>query len=251
MSTIFGRLWLIAIAGLAVTVVAVPSARADGITHEQAQEMLNELKQIRQTLEKMQGPQRAPGQDDKVSYDMVPGGFSMGNADASVVMVEYTDYQCPFCQQFHNNAFAQIKSNYIDTGKIRFVSRDFPLDFHGNARIAASAGHCAGEQGKFWEMRHAMIAKADELNAEALAAYAAGVEIDVPRFKACLASGKFNAQIDREVAEGGVAGVQGTPSFVIGYVDGGKLSGVRLVGAQPYAQFDVKIQEMLANAGGK
>ncbi|HTS23760.1 MAG TPA: DsbA family protein [Casimicrobiaceae bacterium] len=229
---------------------AAPCARADGISSEQAQEIINELKQIRQTLEKMQSPQAAPAPDDKVSYKLSPGGFSMGDPKAPLVMVEYTDFQCPFCQQFHNTAFAQIKANYIDTGKIRFVSRDFPLDFHENARRAATASRCAAEQGKYWEMRHVMIVNAEQLKADNLVAYAGQVKMDVPKFKSCLENpDKFKAQIDQDIAEGGVAGVQGTPSFVLGKVENDKLEGVRLVGAMPYAQFDAKIQEMLGKVG--
>ena len=239
---------LAAAMGLAL-LSAVPCARADGISAEQAQEIINELKQIRQTLEKMQTPQAAPAPDDKVSYKLSPGGFSMGDAKAPLVMVEYTDFQCPFCQQFHNTAFAQIKANYIDTGKIRFVSRDFPLDFHDNARRAATAGRCAAEQGKYWEMRHVMIVNAEQLKADNLASYAGQVKMDVAKFRSCLDSDKFKAQIDQDIAEGGVAGVQGTPSFVLGYLENDKLQGVRLVGAMPYAQFDAKIQEMLEKTG--
>ncbi|HZI84840.1 MAG TPA: DsbA family protein [Casimicrobiaceae bacterium] len=244
------RQWLASAMTLAL-LAAAPYAAADGITSEQAQEIINELKQIRQTLEKMQTPQAAPAPDDKVSYKLSPGGFSMGDAKAPLVMVEYTDFQCPFCQQFHNTAFAQIKANYIDTGKIRFVSRDFPLDFHENARRAATAGRCAAEQGKYWEMRHVMIVNAEALKPDNLSSYAGQVKMDVAKFKSCLDSDKFKAQIDQDIAEGGVAGVQGTPSFVLGRLDNDKLEGVRLVGAMPYAQFDAKIQEMLEQAGKK
>ena len=243
-ATRYVRPWL-ALAATLSLLVAAPFARADGISSEQAQDILNELKQIRQVLEKMQSPQAAPAPDDKVSYKFSPGGFSLGDAKAPLVLVEYTDLQCPFCQQFHNTAFAQIKANYIDTGKVRFVSRDFPLDFHDNARRAATAGRCAAEQGKYWEMRHVMIVNAEALKPDNLATYAGTVKIDVPKFKSCLESDKFKAQIDQDVAEGGVAGVQGTPSFVIGRLENDKLQGVRLVGAMPYAQFDAKIQEML------
>jgi protein-disulfide isomerase len=227
-------------------------ARADGMTSEQAQEMINELKAIRQAVEKLQPPQQqAAAADDKVSYKLAPGGFSMGDAKAPLVMVEYTDFQCPFCQQFHNTAFAQIKANYIDTGKVRFVSRDFPLNFHENARRAATAGRCAAEQGKFWEMRHIMIVNANALNEDNLTTYAGSIKLDVPKFKSCLDSAKYNAQIDQDIAEGGVAGVQGTPSFVLGRLDNDTLEGVRLVGAMPYDQFDAKIQEMLQQADKK
>jgi protein-disulfide isomerase len=241
----------LAVAAVGTLLAGSPLARADGITAEQAQDMLNELKAIRQVLEKMQTGQAAPAPDDKVSYKLTPGAFSMGEAKAPLVLVEYTDFQCPFCQQFHNTAFTQIKANYIDTGKVRFISRDFPLDFHENARRAATAGRCAAEQGKYWEMRHLMIVNADQLKADNLVTYATNVKLDVPKFKSCLDSDKFKAQIDQDIAEGGVAGVQGTPSFVIGYIENDKLQGVRLVGAQPYAQFNAKIQEMLDKAGKK
>ena len=197
--------------------------------------------------------QQTPSLDDKVSYKFSPGGFSLGDARAPLVMVEYTDFQCPFCQQFHNTAFAQIKANYIDTGKLRFVSRDFPLDFHENARRAATAGRCAAEQGKFWEMRQVMIANAEQLRPDNPITYAANVKLDVPKFKSCLESDRFKAQIDQDIAEGEIAGVQGTPSFVIGRIENDKLEGVRLVGEQPYAQFDARIQELLdpaAKVGG-
>jgi len=252
MNTIRALRAALAVAAVGTLLIGSPLARADGITNEQAQDILNELKGIRQVLEKMQsGGQQAAAPDDKVSYKLSPGGFSMGDAKAPLVLVEYTDFQCPFCQQFHNTAFTQIKANYIDTGKVRFISRDFPLDFHENARRAATAGHCAAEQGKYWEMRHLMIVNADQLKADNLVTYATNVKLDVPKFKSCLDSDKFKAQIDQDIAEGGVAGVQGTPSFVIGYIENDKLQGVRLVGAQPYAQFNAKIQEMLDKAGKK
>ena len=247
-----GRLWIAIMAVAATTLLTgIPLARADGITNEQAQDILNELRQIRQLLERMQTGQQAPAPDDKVSYKFSPGGFSLGDAKAPLVMVEYTDFQCPFCQQFQNTAFAQIKANYIDTGKLRFVSRDFPLDFHENARRAATAGRCAAEQGKFWEMRHVMIVNAEQLKPDNLITYAANVKLDVPKFKSCLESDRFKVQIDQDIAEGEIAGVQGTPSFVIGRLENDKLEGVRLVGAQPYAQFDVRIQELLDQAAKK
>jgi protein-disulfide isomerase len=232
----------------ATTLSPVLPSRADGMTTEQAQEMLNELKQIRQALEKMQSPQQAPAPDDKVSYKFSSGGFSMGDAKAPLVIVEYTDLQCPFCQQFHNTAFAQIKANYIDTGKVRFVSRDFPLDFHDNARRAATAGRCAAEQGKFWEMRHAMIVNADQLKADQLLTYAANVKLDVPKFKSCLEVRQVQGADRRDIAEGASPECRERHRFVIGYLKR-QAQGVRLVGAQPYAQFDAKIRRCWRKPG--
>jgi protein-disulfide isomerase len=226
-------------------------ARADGITSEQAQQILDELKAIRKNLEQrpiapVAAPQ-APARpiDDKVSMPFTPGGFSVGKEDAPLVLVEYTDYQCPFCQRFHNDTFAQIKSNYIDTGKVRFMSRDFPLSFHENAMRSAVAGRCAAEQGKYWELRHTMIVNASQLQADKIMGYAQNASIDVAKFKTCIDSDKYKTAIDKDIAEGTAAGVTGTPSFVLGRVQNGKLEGVRLVGAMPYATFDAKIQELM------
>ena len=180
-----------------------------------------------------------------------PGGFSVGKDDAPLVLVEYTDYQCPFCQRFHTDAYAQLKTNYIDTGKLRFVSRDFPLDFHENARRSAVAARCAAEQGKYWELRHVMIVNASQLQPDKIVGYAQNASMDVDKFKTCIASDKYRAAIDKDVAEGTAAGVSGTPSFVLGRVENGKLEGVRLVGAMPYLQFEAKIKEMLAQPGKK
>jgi protein-disulfide isomerase len=236
---------LISLLVATVFVAGATAARAQGMTSEQAQQMLDELKQIRQILERQPA---APGQaapvDDKVSMQL-NGGYSLGKADAPLVMVEFTDLQCPFCQQFHNNVFAQIKQNFIDTGKLRFVSKDFPLDFHENARRAATAARCAGEQGKYWEMRHLMIVNADKLQADKLISYAGMVKLDDKKFRECVTFDKFRPEIDKDIAEATAVGVNGTPTFVLGRMKDGKLEGVRIVGAMPYADFDAKITGML------
>ena len=167
---------LTALAVAATLLGGVTLARAQGITSEQAQQILDELKAIRKTLETRPAAPAQPAAqapvDDKVSMAFAPGGLSVGKENAPLVLVEYTDYQCPFCQRYHNDSFAQIKANFIDTGKVRYVSRDFPLPFHENARRGATAGRCAAEQGKFWELRHTMIVNANQLQADKLGGYA-------------------------------------------------------------------------------
>lgn len=244
---------LTALAMAATLLGGVTLARADGITSDQAQQILDELKAIHKSLDArpVAAPQpAAPAPiDDKVSMAFPPGGFSVGKENAPLVLVEYTDYQCPFCQRYHNDSFAQIKANFIDTGKIRYISRDFPLPMHENARRSATAARCAAEQGKFWELRHAMIVHADQLQADKLGGYAQSASMDVPKFQACVDSDKFRAAIDKDIAEGTAAGVNGTPSFVLGRIENGKLQGVRMVGAMPYGQFEAKIQDMLNQTG--
>jgi len=134
---------VIALAVAATLLGGVTLARAEGITSEQAQQILDELKAIRKTLETRPAVPAQPVApapvDDKVSMAFTAGGFSVGKESAPLVLIEYTDYQCPFCQRYHNDSFAQIKANFIDTGKIRYISRDFPLPFHENARRGATA----------------------------------------------------------------------------------------------------------------
>jgi protein-disulfide isomerase len=236
----------VAAAALAMT---IPVAHAD-MTQEQVQELLGELKGIRAALEKMSVPApAAPPQEpvsDKVTMAMPANAYELGKTSAPVVVIEYTDLQCPFCQQFHNQAYAELKKNYIDTGKVLFLSRDFPLDFHPWARPAAVAARCAGDQGKFWELRHELIANADKLSKEMITQHAQDLKLDMKKFQSCADSDFYTADINKQVAEGTAAGVSGTPSFVIGKVENGQLDGVRLVGAMPYATFDAKIQELLA-----
>jgi protein-disulfide isomerase len=240
---------LTALAVAATLLGGVTLARAEGITSEQAQQILDELKAIRKTLETRPAAPAQPAApapvNDKVSMAFTPGGFSVGKENAPLVLIEYTDYQCPFCQRYHNDSFAQIKTNFIDTGKIRYISRDFPLPFHENARRGATAARCAAEQGKFWELRHTMIVNANQLQADKLGGYAQAASMDVPKFQACVDSDKYRAAIDKDIAEGSAVGVSGTPSFVLGRVENGQLQGVRMVGAMPYAQFEAKIQDML------
>ena len=137
----------------------------------------------------------------------------------------------------------QIKKNYIDTGKVRYIFRDFPLSFHPNAQKAAEAAHCAGAQGAYMAMHDKLFsAQSDwsglaEVN-DTFAGYAGDMGLDVAAFRACLESGQFAAQIAQEVQEGQAAGVGGTPSFLI--------NGQLIVGAYPYAEFERRIEAELA-----
>ena len=224
--------------------VFLPLSAADkGITRQQADEILNELKQIRQLLEKQQAGGGQPDQPTRAKV-ATAGAFAIGSADAPITMVEFTDFQCPFCERFHMNTFSDLKKNYIDTGKVRFVSRDLPLDFHPNAMQAAQAGRCAGEQGQFWQMRDHMGSHPDELDLNHLAAYAAELKLNVFAFSDCIRTGKYKNAIQADVQEALKVGASGTPSFVIGKTQPDTVEGELLIGAQPYAVFDEKLREL-------
>ena len=165
-----------------------------------------------------------------------------------MTVVEFTDYQCPFCRHFQTDSFAQLKKDYIDTGKVRFVSRDLPLEFHPNAPAAAMAVRCAGEQHKFWEMRDAMMldTKAD-LGPEGILKYARQTSLDMTAFGGCLKDKKYTSAIQKDTADAGTLGISGTPSFVVGKTAKDEIAGVRIVGAVPYTVFDSTIKDLLSS----
>jgi protein-disulfide isomerase len=226
---------------------AAPAAEEPGITKKQADEILNELRQIRQILEKQarlaqQGAQQEPA-PQKVQLK-IEGGYMLGAADAPLTMVEFTDYQCPFCQRFHSATFYELKKNYIDTGKLRFYSRDLPLDFHPNAFRAAEAARCAGDQGQFWRMRDLLAANPSKLSLEQIRGYADEIKIDGAKFMACLESSKFKKAVEDDIKAAQALGVNGTPSFVLGKTTADGVDGELVVGALPYAAFEEKLKAL-------
>jgi len=233
--------WIV-VAGLLLG--ACGNAKAQGITQQQAEEMLKELRAIRQALERVTPPPPGQAQDKPVRLNNVVG-YALGRPDAPLTLVEFTDLQCPYCNRFSTTTFEQLKAAYIDTGKLRFISRDFPLDFHQNAMPAARATRCAGEQGRFWEMRTALVKNFKQLDAAFIASTAQGLKLDMAAFGACASSTKHDAAIAQDMNEGRSVGIEGTPSFVLGRTAAQGLDGVLIVGAQPFGAFDVKIKEML------
>jgi protein-disulfide isomerase len=215
---------------------------------QQNEEMLKELRAIRMLLERLTQPQpqqaAAPPQPTTAKVTNLKG-YMMGKPDAPLTMVEFTDLQCPFCRQFAITSFDEIKKNWIDTGKLRYISRDFPLDFHAQAMPAARAARCAGEQGKFWEMRLGLMRNANLLTPEYITKTAGDLKLDSKTFSACAASTKYDADIQAETQEGARLGVGGTPTFVMGRTTATAVEGPIMVGALPYAQFDAKLKSLL------
>jgi protein-disulfide isomerase len=223
---------------------AQTNPQSEGITHQQADDILNELKQIRQLLEKQAKAQAAP-QEQVTKAKLNLAGFAMlGNKDAPLTVVEFTDYQCPFCQRFHVATFGELKKNYIDTGKVRFFSRDLPLDFHANAMRAALAARCANEQGQFWKLRDMMGANPDKLDMNGILAFANDLKMDTSALKTCIESAKYKQAVQTDVLEAQKIGANGTPSFVVGKSTADGVDGELMVGAMPFAMFDEKLKSL-------
>ena len=181
-----------------------------------------------------------------VRLALEPGEPALGRAGAPLTMVEFTDYQCPYCRRFQAEVWPTLKREYIDTGKLRYIARDLPLAFHASAAPAAEAAHCAGEQGKFWDMHAALLGGAADLAAGGIDKRAGALGLGMTRFDECVARGKYAAVIAAHVAEADAAGIDGTPGFIVGRAAPGELTGVRVEGALPYAEFDALLRELLA-----
>lgn len=172
----------------------------------------------------------------------------IGEADAPVTIVEFSDYQCPFCLRHFNETMPQIKQQYIETGQVRYIFKDFTPtlfnpDYHPQAVTAAQAADCAGQQDAYWAMHDKLFGEqgrwAGNASAPAvMAAFAAEIGLEAEAFAACMASDSVRSSISAELQEGIAAGVSGTPAFFI--------NGVFLNGAQPFAVFQQVIEAELA-----
>jgi len=216
------------------------SKKDTGITGQQADQILDELRQIRQLLQQqtqLLADKNKPPAPQRAKLDLE--GFQMlGSKEAPLTLVEFTDYQCPFCQRFHMTVFNELKKNYIDTGKVRFYSRDLPLDqLHPNATRAAQAARCASDQGQYWTMRDLMGANPDKLDLENLVADAAKLKMDPAAFRGCVESQKYKEAVQTDVLEAMKIGAQATPTFVIGKSTPQGVDGDLIVGVQPYSEF--------------
>jgi protein-disulfide isomerase len=222
-----------------------PAATAQPRTvQEQNEEMIKELRAIRQLLERLTQPQGPP--QPQVARVSNLGGYSLGRPDAPLTMVEFTDLQCPYCRQFATTTFDELKRNWIDTGKLRYISRDFPLEFHQQAMNAARAARCGGEQGKFWEMRWALMRNANLLSPAFITRTASDLKLDTQAFTACTATTKFDSAIQADMTEALSLGLTGTPTFVVGRTTPSGVEGPMIVGAVQYARFDAALKQLLA-----
>jgi len=161
-----------------------------------------------------------------------------GDKDAPVTIIEFSDYECPFCARFYSQTYLQIKSQYIDTGKVKLVFRDFPLSFHRQAQKAAEAAECAGDQGRYYDMHDKLFEEGVKGGVPTFRSYAKDLGLDTEEFNKCLDSGKHASEVRKDMADGSAAGIRGTPGFII--------NGQVVSGAQPFNVFKQIIDAELA-----
>jgi len=170
----------------------------------------------------------------------------LGDSGATVGIVEFTDYQCPFCQRFHSKTFPKLKETYIDSGKIKFISRDFPLGNHAEANQAAVATRCAEKQGAFWEMREELFVNQDKLSNNLFKESAKKLHLNMESFSGCLQDPNERMAVDVDQVYGQSIGITGTPSFFVGRLEGEDLIDIkRITGAQSFPVFSKTIDSFL------
>jgi len=175
-----------------------------------------------------------------------------GDPNAPITIVEFSDFQCPFCARFFSETLPLIQKNYIETGKVKFVYRDFPIpSIHQNAIPAAIAAECADEQGMFWEYHDKLFENQiqwqdlDNQNVvSTFEQFAEELSLDTDTFNTCLESAKYLEEVQNDLDEGVLYGVAGTPGFFIGNE---KIGYGMVSGAQPYAAFQQVFDQLLAN----
>lgn len=169
---------------------------------------------------------------------LAQAGQVLGSSTAKVTMIEFADFQCPFCARYAQETFPQINKEYIKTGKIRYLFYHFPLLGHQYAQKAAEAAECAGVKGKFWEMHDKIFENQSKISLNDLKQYASDLGLKTTEFNACLDESKFKDKVESDLKLGESLGVSGTPAFFI--------NGRLISGAYPFANFKQVIEEELA-----
>ena len=204
-----------------------------------ADKSLNKIAEAIQSLKQgAEAPQPKMPEPGERRVEGVTAGTSpiKGKANAQVLLVEFSDFQCPYSKMFYKEAFPQIEKEYISTGKVKFAYRDYPLDFHPLAKGAAIASRCAGKQNKFWEMFDKLTHN-NALEAENIKKYVQEIGLTAKAFEACLSDQNIAKEVEKDTQEAAQFGVQGTPAFFI--------NGRFVEGAYPFEAFKKIIEEEL------
>ena len=237
----------------ACTVTKTP--RSDWASDElfvQLSELRQEIKIVKKDLSELSETVRqlkekkVKGQKNTGLQLNLKGTYPLGNEKAKVAIVEFTDYQCPFCLKHNNKTLPLIKKQYIDSGKIKYIVKDYPLGFHNLALSAALSTRCAGKQGKYWDMHDLIFANQRALKENVFTTFAAQLSLDMTLFAECLKDTAMKGLIENDMTEAEAIGVQGTPAFFLGKVKDNRLVKVKaLYGAQSFKSFSRVLDSLI------
>ena len=216
-------------------------------------ELKDEIAKLELKILQKQLPVKQQSPPIKISEDSDP---VIGDTDAPITIIEFSDFQCPFCARFHVQTLPTIMDEYIDKGTVKLVFRDFPIQsIHPNAVPASVAAECANEQGKFEEMYDALFEKQKEWNnqetnkaLDLFSQYASEIQLGQKEFDSCLKNGKYIEEIKKDLDDGRAYGISGTPGFFIGNE---QIGFVELKGAQPFESFKKVIDIQLKKWNNK
>ena len=205
------------------------------------------IAKLESKIASIQSPSGQPSQPIKISVDNDP---VRGNPDAPITIIEFSDFQCPFCARFHVQTLPSILEEYIDTGKVNLVYRDFPIQsIHPNALPAAVAAECANEQGKYWQYHDTLFERQNSWSKldtgsviSTFSQYATDIGLEQQQFDSCLGSGKYLQEVQQDLNDGRTYDITGTPGFFIGNDD---IGFVKIDGAQPFESFKKVIDSQL------
>ncbi len=183
------------------------------------------------------GPNPPTDNNPPVADISIEGEPMLGDLNAPITMIEFSDFQCPYCANYTLQIFPEIKKEYVDTGKVKIVFKNFPLPFHKDAATAALAAECANEQNKFWDYEAKLFENQNDLSKDNLKKWALDIGMDADQFNQCLDSSKHQDEVKNDMEEGVASGVEGTPSFFI--------NGELVVGALPFSEFQKIFEEKL------
>jgi protein-disulfide isomerase len=228
---------------------AVIRQELDALRQGQAA-IARDVADIKQLLESLRPPPPVRPLDGTVA---IGDGPSQGSPDAPVILIEFSDYQCPYCKRQVDATLPLIIERYVATGKVRYVFKDFPLEaLHPQALRAAAAAHCAGDQGRYWEYHDALFGDQATLAEEDLMRHARALGLDQSRFRNCLDSGTHVQRIRASIALGTELGVTATPAVVLGRRDGAEVRDLHLiVGSLPPEVFMETIEKLLSGQPGQ
>ena len=177
---------------------------------------------------------------------LLKGEPALGDDSAPLTIVEFSDFECSYCRRFHEQVMPQLKSQYLDTGLVRFVHKDLPLPFHPHALTAAAAARCASEQNRYWDLYAALFEQQNCLNCKGVLAIAADEQLDTVLLKSCMERKATAAVINANRSEASLHNISATPTFVIGPTQSNSsLDGQIIEGALPWSTFKSTIDEAL------
>ena len=216
------------------------------VLKEGQQTLTQEMLELKKLLTDDEPSQPSKPKEVVVSVDDDP---FKGEKTAKVTLIEFSDYQCPFCARFSRETLPKIEEEYIKTGKVKYVFRDFPIvTIHKDAFKAAEAADCAREQERYWQMHDRLFANQKSLKLEDLPKHAEALGLNRAAFETCLKSGKYFQEVQADFKDGLKAGVKSTPTFFFGltHENENMIRALKTVaGAQPYAVFKEAIEALL------